>query len=116
MSERGYIQAAFRAKHGMSVADWLKQHGRHYTLRQAAEFIGYSALPAFRTWLDKYAPEIVFKQPDRRKTSPLRAISDETLRRAMDMHDQQGNPWHVVAATLGVNVETLRQNVRKYGK
>ena len=116
MSERGYIQAAFRAKHGMSVADWLKQHGRQYTLRQAAEFIGYSALPAFRTWLDKYAPGIVFKQPDRCKTSPLRAINDETLRRAMDIHSQQGLPWRVVAATLGVNYETLRQSIRKYGK
>lgn len=74
---KGYIQAAFQARHGITVAEWLLQHGSQYTLRQAAEFIGYectSSLSGFRTWLDKHAPDIQFRQPDRRKNREKNAV------------------------------------------
>lgn len=104
---RGHVQVAFERRTGLSMRDWLLEHGPGLTRIAAATEIGYSSPSALKQWVARHMPaEFSFYR--RPVGLELRQVTDAIVRQA------RGESWGPLAVEYQVDKSILRDTCRRY--
>ena len=93
----GYVRTTFERKVGMSMLDWLVEHGGGMTCAEAARHIGYARAHALDGIVRAHLPGFRFhKHPC--------LYTDAVISKALDLR-AAGKQWAEVAAECGPSIK-----------
>ena len=104
----GYVRTTFERKVGMSMLDWLVDHGGGMTCTEAARHIGYARAHALDGIVRAHLPGFKFHRPPRLYTDAV--ISKALALRAA------GKQWAEVAAECGPSIKRACTRQRQHRK